>query len=106
MWCRLQRLACVLLLFVSSGCPSPLTTRLPQVLPSNKYVERNRYERHDPFELEDMGPSMMIRPRGFESPRNPARRAAEQRTFQGLNMDRVPAGPTPPVSQYPGVVRD
>lgn len=87
-----------------TGCLSPLNTRLPQVMPRHTKIEKRLYERHDPFDDEALGPKLFVRPRGFTTPRDPARRAAEQEALRGLNLERAPATSGAPVSQYPAVV--
>ena len=84
-----------LLLVTTSGCMSAQNTRFPSWYSWYPGAENEAYERQDPFPDPDIGPSLDSSPRGYDRPRSEARRAAEQRMFQG-----VPVGPE---SVRPGV---
>ena len=85
---RLAYIAAVAMLLSSSGCMTPANTRFPTWTSWFPSAENAAYERQDPFPDPDIGPSLDSTPRGYERPRSEARRAAEQRVFQGL-----PVGP-------------
>ena len=70
------------------GCMNPEFVRFPNWNTSFPAAENAAYSRQDPFPDPDIGPSTDSTPRGYERPRSQARRAAEQRLFQG-----VPVGP-------------
>ena len=84
-----------LLLVTASGCMNAQNTRFPSWYSWYPGAENEAYERQDPFPDPDIGPSLDSSPRGYDRPRSEARRAAEQRMFQG-----VPVGPE---SVRPGV---
>ncbi|MCA9201848.1 MAG: hypothetical protein KDA59_02315 [Planctomycetales bacterium] len=64
-------------------------------MPSFPLAENMAYQRQDPFPDPDIGPSLHSSPRGYDRPRSEARRAAEQRLFQGIPVgpESVPPGP-------------
>ena len=80
--------AAAVLSFFSGGCLNPGLTRMPQCLSAHPLQETRALEQHYPFSEPELGPASESVPRGFDRPRSSARRAAEQRVFQGL-----PAGP-------------
>lgn len=83
------------------GCVNPVNTRLPTLGTPPAPVEQQSYSIHDPFPDEELGPSTMSRPRGFDEPRAEPRKTLESRALLGL--DRAPL---PPNSfNYPDTVR-
>lgn len=80
--------AALSLTMCAAGCMTPANTRFPTWTSWFPSAENAAYERQDPFPDPDIGPSLDSTPRGYERPRSEARRAAEQRMFQGL-----PVGP-------------
>jgi hypothetical protein len=85
----------------SLGCMNPQFTRFPTWFTSFPSAENAAYERQLPFPDPDIGPSTEASPRGYERPRSLARRAAEQRLFQG-----IPVGPESMPSGVPGGARN
>ncbi len=81
-------MALVALTFSAAGCFNPQATRLPQWQVDWPAAEVAAWQQHYPFSDPDVGPDTGAGPRGFERPRSAARRAAEQRVFDG-----IPAGP-------------
>ncbi|MEI7702888.1 MAG: hypothetical protein WCK86_24040 [Planctomycetia bacterium] len=75
-------------LMLCCGCFNSNSPRLPQSRPWLPEQENAAFEQQYPFSDPDIGPSTDANPRGYDRPRSSARRAAEQRVFQGL-----PAGP-------------
>lgn len=97
--CSMMLICCVVGL---SGCMNPDFVRYPTAMTAFPLAENIAYQRQDPFPDPDIGPSLGSTPRGYERPRSPARRAAEQRLFQG-----IPVGPefVPPGAPRGGLSR-
>jgi hypothetical protein len=76
---------------LSTGCPSPQTTRLPTLAPAPNAIERRSLGHYDPLPDPVLGPETESRPREFLRPREPQRQAREGQLLPG-----VPAGPVPP----------
>lgn len=85
----------LMVLPLTAGCLNPATTRMPRCLSWPAAAENQAFERHYPFSDPDLGPSTESAPRGYERPRSAARRAAEQKVFQGIpaGPESVPPGP-------------
>lgn len=83
-----------MLTLLNVGCLNPQTTRFPSWYAWFPAAENEAYEGQYPFSDPDIGPSTDANPRGYERPRSTARRAAEQRVFQGIPVgpESVPAG--------------
>ena len=100
-----QRACLFGLLFASAGCMTPWNTRFPTFYRDPPEVERQSYERFDPFPDEELGPDTMTRPRSFIDQRDMPRRAAEGRMWQGAEPQLGPAAPLPPsAGEYPNAV--
>lgn len=104
---RGNRAALIAGLLAVSGCINPFTTRLPTVATGPPEIERQLYQRHDPFPLSESGPGTQSRPRGFENPRPLPRRIEEERFLQGLVPPPNGAMPVVPPAgaRYPGSVQ-
>lgn len=89
-----------LLLIGGAGCISPLNTRFPQPFITNQRAEALSYRYHDPFPDASIGPGEGIRPPSFETQRDPARRAAENRMLRGYNLNQAPTGSLPPKTSW------
>ncbi|GEM_PF-741968 len=92
---------------LASGCVSPLNTRFPQPFIYNQKAEAVSYQYHDPFPDENIGPGVGTRPPSFQTQRDPARRAAENRLLRGYNLEGAPTGSLPPKTSwdYPEAVQ-
>ncbi len=99
----LLRTPFVVAALAASGCPTPMTTRLPEIAPRDPRVEKKSFERFDPFPDPDLGPDTLARPLGFQTERTQERRNYEDRIFQGRPRETAPGGPAFPPSgaRYP-----
>lgn len=77
-------LIAVAMLLALSGCTTPQFFRLPVAHPSHPLSEKRAFAIQDPLPVPDLGPELGLRPRDYDRPRNPARRAAELRLLQGI----------------------
>ncbi|MEX0704766.1 MAG: hypothetical protein WD069_21895 [Planctomycetales bacterium] len=95
------------ILCLLGGCVHGGNTRLPRLDYRDPVVEKHSYRLHDPFPDAAAGPETMQRPREFVKQRSEPRRAAEQRTLQGLPAEAIPPGaePLPPGAEYPQSLR-
>lgn len=96
-----------LLWSLGSGCVTPTNTRFPQPFIYNQRAEALSYRYHDPFPDSSIGPGTGIRPPSFQTQRDPARRAAENRMLRGYNLEGAPSGSLPPKTSwdYPEAVQ-
>lgn len=77
-------LIAVAMSFALSGCTTPQFSRLPVAYPSHPQSEKRAFAIQDPLPVPDLGPELGLRPRDYDRPRNPARRAAELRLLHGI----------------------
>ena len=73
--------------------------RWPQLFNPDLLSERRSVERYDPFPDEDAAPETFTRPPSYVQQRSEARRAAEQRIYEG-SLPSGPAGPRVPSTSY------
>jgi hypothetical protein len=91
-----------LALLALAGCPNPANTRFPTLAPRPPAVERQSFQRHDPFPNENLGPETFTRPREFQEQREEPRRAREAQPVPGVLVPETLGPPTG--ANYPDAV--
>jgi hypothetical protein len=82
-----------------AGCPTPDNTRFPTLAPRPPAIERQSYQRHDPYPNENLGPETFTRPREFREQREEPRRVREGQPLPGVFVPET-IGPPATGAQY------